>query len=86
MSRYRFFIVQRAQRWTIRGASRKIGAFGDPAQAVTTALEVAVLEQVRGHAAEVLQQDPQGRWMRVAAAPTTVWSVRTDGVAIGTGR
>jgi hypothetical protein len=79
--RYRLFIVPKAQRWTIRGASRRIGAFGDPGQALTTALEVASVEAVHGHAVEVLHQDAQGRWLRVSAVSTTVWAVRPDGVA-----
>lgn len=82
MSQYRFFIVPKAQHWTIHGASREIGAFGDPVQAETTALKVATIEETRGHVVEVLRQDPQGRWLRVVAAvSTSVWSVRADGVA-----
>jgi len=81
MSQYRFFIVRRVERWTIRGASRQIGAFSDAVQAEASALEVAMMERIRGHAVEVLHQDTEGRWLRLAASSTAIWPVGPDGVA-----
>jgi len=68
MSRLRLFILPKAQRrWTIRCSSRRIGAFGDPIDAVHAAIAVASVEEVRGHAVEVLHQDVNGRWLLVPA-------------------
>jgi hypothetical protein len=65
MAKLRYFIVPLERRWTIRRASRRIGAFGDEGQAVTIAVEIATLERVHGHAVEVLHRDADGRWERV---------------------
>lgn len=67
MPKRRYFIIPRQQRWTIHCSRRRIGAFGDPADAVFTALEVASIQTVRGHLVEVLHQDAHGRWLSVAA-------------------
>lgn len=72
MAKLRFFVVPLERRWTIRRASRRIGAFGDEWQAVTAAVEIATLEQVHGHAVEVLHRDAQGRWERIVRLETDV--------------
>lgn len=65
MTKLRYFIIPRRERWTIRCARRRIGLFGDPADAAVRALEVASIEEVRGHLVEVLQQDAEGRWLSI---------------------
>jgi hypothetical protein len=70
MAKLRYFVVPLERRWTIRRASRRIGAFGDEWQAVTMAVEIAAIERVHGHAVEVLHRDPDGRWERVVRLET----------------
>ena len=53
MSKIRLIVVPLRQRWTIRRVSRRIGAFADETQALSTALRLA---------------DPDGRWEDLARA------------------
>lgn len=62
MSQIRYFVLNLRERWTIRRDTRRIGAFADQDQAVMTALELAAIDRVRGHAVEVLMQETDGRW------------------------
>lgn len=62
MSRIRYFVLPLRERWTIRRDCRRIGAFAASEQAITTALELAAIDRVRGHVVEVLAQDDDGRW------------------------
>jgi hypothetical protein len=70
MAKLRYFVVPLERRWTIRCASRRIGAFGDEAQAVSTAVEIAAIERVHGHLVEVLRRDAGGRWERIVRVET----------------
>ena len=62
MSKVRFVIVPVQKRWTIRRVSRRMGSFNDETQAVSTALQAAMIERRRGQSVEVLKPDPNGRW------------------------
>jgi len=68
MSKVRFVVVPIRERWTIRRVNRRIGAFADETQAVSTALQLAVIQRTRGQVVEVLKQDPNGRWDDLARA------------------
>ena len=68
MSKIRLIVVPLRQRWTIRRVSRRIGAFADETQALSTALRLAVFQRMRGETVEVLMQDPDGRWEDLARA------------------
>lgn len=62
MAKVRFVIVPIEERWTIRRVSRRMGSFTDEAQAVSTALQAAMIQRRRGQSVEVLKQDLNGRW------------------------
>ncbi|HTI67956.1 MAG TPA: hypothetical protein VL460_10480 [Caulobacteraceae bacterium] len=62
MSQIRYFVLAQGGSWTLKRDNRGMGAFPDEANAVTTALQLAAIDRVRGHRVEVLKQDGDGRW------------------------
>lgn len=62
MSKVRFIVVPVQTHWTIRRVSRRIGTFIDETQAISMALQLAVIQSTRGEIVEVLKQDANGRW------------------------
>lgn len=69
MSKVRFIVVPIRTHWTIRRVARRIGNFPDETQAVSMALQLAVLQRLRGEMVEVLKQDAEGRWDDLAPGP-----------------
>jgi hypothetical protein len=68
MSQIRYFVLPLQGRWTLKRDCQGMGAFADEANAVTTALQLAAVDRVRGHIVEVLKQDADGRW-----GPCATW-------------
>jgi hypothetical protein len=62
MSKVRFIVVPMRTHWTIRRASRRFGSFVDETQAISMALQLAVIQSTRGEMVQVLRQDANGRW------------------------
>ena len=62
MSQIRYFVVPLRERWTIRRDTRRVGAFADQSLAIAAALELAMVDRVRGHTVSIVAQAHDGRW------------------------